>query len=210
MTTGISEAIYLGGLPVGRGPSVISPREEVAQTRDRYLDGSLAVDSLALPWAGAPAVIEKRPWSISWEALSPADVAFLNRLVATRGVLTFGFVPWLMWSESFLIRAGAARTGVLSRRSALAVISSPPVGASTKYATTAARGGEDFSAWASISVTLGASVGYRTPWTASGVPSSDEFIVISYAPEYRVVVGEAQQTFSLPHLQGQSLTLEEV
>lgn len=210
MSTGVCERVYLANMQIGKGPSVVSPKEEAAQTRDRFIDGSLAVDSLALPWSGAPAVVEKRTWTISWEDLSALDILRINRLVATRGVLAFDFVPWLYWHESFLITAGSARSGVLSRRSALAVVTDPPPTADTKYATLSAHGWEDLAAWTELGVTLGTAVGNRTPWTAAGTPSTPEFVVISYCPAYRVVVGESQESFTLPAGQNQTLTLEEV
>ncbi len=208
---GFREQIWLAGRAIGSGASVAPPKDEVAQTRDRYLDGSLAVDGLALPWAGAPSVIEKRVWTLTWPALVPADVVFLNRLVSLRGILPVDFVPWLPWSESFLIAAGAARSGTLGRRAALSVVDPLPDLAATRFATTAARGGSNLSAWTDLTVTLGATdAAGHTPWTAAGTSTDAEFVSISYYPAYRVVVGEAQQTFVVTHSQGQSLTLEEV
>ena len=210
MSTGITQTVYLGGLPIGRGPKTLSPDDEAAQTIDLYLNGSRAVDSLALPWPGAPAVIEKRAWNVSWEVLSEADIHYLNRLVSLRGVMQFYFVPWLYWTESFLVLPGAPRAGALARRTALSAISPPPEWAAAAYPTTAARGWEDLSAWADLSVTLGSAVNGHTPWTASGTSSAPEFVSIEYAPAYRVTVGSAQQTFAIPHIQGQTLRLLEM
>lgn len=199
---GIREALYLGGVTLTRGPSSISPTWLKAQTRDRARDGSLYVDSLQ-PEAGHPVIMAKLDLSLAWDSLCAADIAALNALISYGGPIDVCI--WQYLTEAFYVTAGDLLAGSLLRRNALTVISPLPTNAATNYPVAPVRG-----SGATFSATLGTpSAAGVTPWT-SAVTSAGETCTIRYAPVFRMYVAEAQESFSEPHRQGQTLRLEEM
>lgn len=199
---GIRYAIYLGGLPITRGPSSVTPTWLKAQTRDRARDGSLYVDSLQSSDA-APLIMAKLDLSLAWDTLCDADIAAINGLISYGGPVDVCI--WQYVTESFYVPSGSSYAGSLSRRNALTTISPLPTGAAADYPVAATKGGS------TLSVTLGTpdSTTGVTPWTATGT-SSGERVTIRYCPVYRMYTAESQESFAIPHRQGQTLRLEEM
>lgn len=199
---GIVESVYLGGVAFDRGPSSVVPTWLKAQTRDRARDGTLYVDSLQ-PAGGYPVLMAKLDLALSWDSMCADDILRVNRMIAKGGPFDVCF--WKYLTEAFYVASGSTLEGYLLRRDALTTISPLPTGAASNYPVIATRG-----SGATFTATLGtpSSAGV-TPWT-SAVSSSGETVTIDYVPVYRMYVAEGQESFSLPHRQGQTLRLEEM
>lgn len=199
---GIRESVYIGGYTIARGPSAVTERRDYAKTEQRLRDGTL-VSHYLQPQTGDPDLLVKSQWTVSWDNLCEADVAALTRIVAAPGA--FDFCPWLAAVEQWTSVTGdTAYAGTTLRRFALDYVSPLPVNAATKYARAATLNGT------TQTITLGTVADYRTPWTATGTPTAGDIISVLYYPIYRVKVTNEEPSYSLPHAQGWTLTLEEV
>ena len=197
---GIREKVYLGGVPLVAGPSVVSPAWLKAQTRDRARDGSLYVDSLQ-PEPGYPVIMAKLDLSLAWDTMCAADIAAINRIISYGGPIDVCL--WQYVTEAFYVADGTAFGGYLLRRNALTTIVPLPTGATSNYPLTALDG-----SGGALSITLGTPTAAGvTQWTCATV-STGETATIMYVPVFRMYVSESQEVFSQPHRQGQTLRLE--
>ena len=201
---GIRYAIAFGGVQMSTPPSTIEPDPpEVAEASRRYRDGERQVTRLR-PYAGAPDVVTKRSWRITWDSLQGAELGHLNACIAARGLDdgALNFCPWTYDCESFWIAEGATFGGYLQRRNWAAVYASGP-GPSPDPATefkpllyvlTAGVWTED------TTLSLGSpTAAYRTPWTTSTPrtgATGGEQAVIFYVPVYRFFLDANQQSLA--------------
>lgn len=199
---GIREKVYLDGVALVAGPSVVTPTWLKAQTRDRARDGSLYVDSLQ-PDAGYPVIMSKLDLTLGWETMCAADIAAVNRLISYGGPVDVCI--WQYVTEAFYVDSGVAFSGYLLRRNALDTIAPLPAGATSNYPLVALDG-----SGAALTISLGTPTAAGvTPWTCASI-STGETATIAYAPVFRMYVAESQEAFSQPHRQGQTLRLEEM
>jgi hypothetical protein len=198
---GIQELVYLAGTTISRGPTSITERRDYAKTEQRLRDGTLASHYL-YPDDADPDLLTKGAWTLTWQSLCAADIVALSRLAGRAGA--FDFCPWTPWVEEWTFAASDSYAGTLRRRAALSYVSPLPVNAATKYATAATLNGT------TEAITLGTVANYRTPWTATGTASAADVISILYYPIFRVKLTNEEPSYAQPHIQGWTISLEEV
>lgn len=219
---GARYAINLGGVQMATAPSTIVPAPpEVAEDVRHYRDSELAVTRLH-PYGGAPDVVTKRKWAISWDSLYGPDLGHLAALVAARGLNggLLDFCPWMYDAEAFWIQPAMSFFGVLQRRSALAAIPS------ANWPVLAGSGIAEFgpllyafdtatSTWVAdttLQLSTNSLNPYRTSWSCSPARTASgggEQAVIFYVPVYRTAIPATQQSLSQIHGEGFTLNLGE-
>lgn len=200
---GIREEVRIAGYAIGGGPFPLALPFTNAQTLQRAKSARL-LDHRLFPYDGAPDLTRKGKFSVSWETLNGEDIDLLNDLIAFGGPIDVTF--WRPITESFWCAAGTP-SGILSRRDAYTVYAgSLPAGSGTDYQPVrrlSLRG-------ACEPVTLGSSdAKNRTPWSSADTLMTAQRVWVAYYPVYSMKVSEDQTPFSEPHVQGQTLVMEE-
>lgn len=202
---GLRQRLYIGGVNLLIMPEQIQEEDPRAETAERTADAFTVIDR---PYVldGAPDVVSKFSWSLSWPRVKATDSRTFLRMKALPGF--FDFCLWKPLCEIF--SGDAARTTFyLLRRNALTEVPSDalPAGASTTYAVQAYING------ALVSTPTFGTPDSRgvTPITFGSAPAAGSSNVeIYYVPLFYARVDSPRREFPLTHRETRSMTLVEI
>jgi hypothetical protein len=200
---GIRYPLYLGGYTLAQNPATMSEVPFRAETAERVANAFTVVDRPYL-FAGAPDVVQKMVWTMSWPNVNSSDYNIFTEIESLPG--WFNFCPWKSLYETFS-GDGAATQFVLLRQLANVVLSaSEPAGVTWTPVTKVNGTIVTNPSFATSDATFGTTVA-----TFGAAPSAvASNIRISYTPCFKVRVVSPKRDFAVPFSESRSLTLEEI
>lgn len=200
---GIRQRIFLAGIPLVRGAETVVEISQRAETAERMADTFTVIDRPYL-FAGAPDVVTKYSWQLSFPRIGETDYRAFARAEALGGF--FDYCLWKPISEIFS-GDGVATVFKLLRRNALAAVSPLPPSAATIYA---------IKTYVNGTIVTNPSFGTAdsrgvTPITFGTAPTVGvSNIEVHYVPLFYVRISVPQRDFPIGHRETRTLTLEEV
>ena len=200
---GIRFPLYLGGYTLAQNPATMSEVPFRAETAERVANAFTVVDRPYL-FAGAPDVVQKMVWTMSWPNVNSSDYNIFTEIESLPGFMDF--CPWKSLYETFS-GDGVATQFILLRRLANVTLSAVmPAGVTWTPVTRVNGSIVTNPTFTTGDATLGTTVAtFGAP--PSAVASNVRF---SYTPCFRVRVVSPKRDFAVPFAETRSLTLEEI
>jgi len=200
---GIRFPLYLNGYTLALNPATMSEVPFRAETAERVANAFTVVDRPYL-FPGAPDVVQKMVWSMSWPNVNSADYNVFAEIESLPGWFTF--CPWKSIYETFSGDGSATQFLLLRRLANVTLSAVAPAGVTWTPVTKVNGSVVTNPTFSTGDATLGTTLA-----TFGAAPSAvASNIRISYTPAYFVRVVSPKRDFAIPFAESRSLTLEEL
>ena len=200
---GIRFPLYLNGYTLAQNPATMSEVPFRAETAERVANAFTVVDRPYL-FAGAPDVVQKMVWTMSWPNVNSSDYNIFTEIESLPGFFTF--CPWKSLYETFSGDASATQFILLRRLANVTLSTSAPAGVTWAPVTKVNGTVVTNPSFATSDPTFGTTVA-----TFGAAPSAvASNIRISYTPAYFVRVVSPKRDFAVPFMESRTLSLEEL
>lgn len=204
--------LHIGGMDLALPAKAMTETPSDASTVERMADSFTVIDG---PYLGASGivpvdVVEKFTWQLSWEQVNAADKQRLifERIKARRDFIDF--CPWQRVVERFTADGSSLSFRLMRRLANITLSGNMPAGVS--WVPIVEVNGSVIASGVSYGT---ADAKGRVLATFSGsspatLPAGGAAVDIIYTPAFLVWVDRIPRTFSLPFVEGRTLTLTEI